>query len=159
MKNYCFILALILSPTALAKDTDAHTKQLLDFARKAELANAEAASIEAQLKAKELKSKLNPPIVIPPEPAIEKLSKSNSPSALDTIRLKSLVTSNGVTTGWIAVDGELIEIKKGSRFGSISIVELTTNSILLSDGQRQKRLHVSATQPIAPPIKDDIYVH
>ena len=143
MNKYRLILIVaLLSPSVFANDSDAHVQRLLDLARQTEISNAQAEAAAAKLKLNDLNKKLTPPAVIAPEPAIEKLSRT-SPTVLDTIRLKSLVTTNGVTTGWISVDSELVEIKRGSRFGSIAIIELTSESVLLSDGQRQKRLYVA----------------
>lgn len=141
-KNRLILIVALLSPSVFANDSDAHVQQLLDLARQTEINNAKAEAAAAKLKLNDLNKKLTPPAVIAPEPAIEKLSRT-SPTVLDTIRLKSLVTTNGVTSGWIAVDSELVEIKRGSRFGSIAIIELTSESVLLSDGQRQKRLYVA----------------
>ncbi|WP_338726602.1 hypothetical protein V8687_03940 [Shewanella baltica] len=158
-KNMLILASLLLSHSVLANDLDAHSQRLFDLARQTEIANAEADAAAAKLKVVDLNKKLNPPLVITPEPAIEKLSRTHSPSVLDTIRLKSLVTTNGITSGWIAVDSELVEIKRGARFGSIAIIELTSESVLLSDGQRQKRLYVSGEQPRSKAEKDEIYAH
>jgi len=137
----CLVVALSLHNVSFANNlaiSDEHAQQLLDLSMKTELAKAQKAAAEAQLEAKNAREKLSKPQALP-ETARETISKPNQPSALDTIKLKSLVTANGISTAWISLSGELIEVRKGSHFGAITVLDLTDESILLTDGERQKR--------------------
>jgi len=141
-------LVSALPDNVLASDQAVHTNRLLQLANDTELANAEAQASTAKLEAIRAKQKLTAPKQ--GQNAIERTTQTDQPtggnntaspprSAIDSVELKSLVTTRGVTTAWIALEGELIEVKKGSQVGALKVIDLDENSVRFSDGHNTKR--------------------
>lgn len=138
-----------LSYSSYAAETQgSQADRLLQLANDTELANAEVQAASAKLEARRAKQKLNAPKQ--GQNAIERTTQishqtgGNHPavvtrSPIDSVELKSLVTTSGVTTAWIALDGELIEVKKGTQIGALTVIDLDENSVRFSDGQKSKR--------------------
>lgn len=125
---------------ASAPVNEAYTDTLLQLAADTELASAQARAAKAQLNARLAKQKLIAPKQ--GQNAVERTTQSNAQSPrspIDRVELKSLVTTHGVTTAFIVLEGELIEVKKGSNVGALTVVDLDDSSILFSDGKQQKR--------------------
>ena len=131
---------------------DSHANTLLQLAAETELANAQTRVATAKLEARQAQQKLASPIK--GKNAVERTTSQGSQrSPIDNIEIKSLVTTNGVTTAWIALEGELIEVKNGSKVGAISIINLNENSILFSDGHKQKRKWMAGfKRPASPQV-------
>lgn len=138
--------------------TNQSAERLLQLANDTELANAEVQAATAKLEARRAKQKLTAPKQ--GQNAIERTTQPNNQmggnnaavlarSPIDSVELKSLVTTSGVTTAWIALDGELIEVKKGSQVGALKVIDLDENSVRFSDGHKTKRKWMAGfkTQP------------
>ena len=141
----------LLSSSAMAKNETAnhHAETLLKLAVDTQLANAQTQAATAQLNAKNAQQKLTTPKRA--QNAVERTTQSlqtsrTARSPIDNILLKSLVTTGGTTTAWISLEGELIEVRKGSQIGGITVIELNENSILFNDGRKQKRRWMSGYQ-------------
>ncbi|WP_394230747.1 hypothetical protein [Shewanella colwelliana] len=141
-------LLCTLSYGGYADDTASQdANRLLQLANDTELANAETQAAMAKLEARRAKQKLTAPKQ--GQNAIERTTQPNNQmggnnaaqtrSPIDNVELKSLVTTSGVTTAWIALDGELIEVKKGSQIGALKVIDLDENSVRFSDGHKTKR--------------------
>ena len=139
---------------------------LLQLANDTELANAEVQAATAKLEARRAKQKLSAPKQ--GQNAIERTTQTDQPtggnntpsparSPIDNVELKSLVTTGGLTTAWIALDGELIEVKKGSQIGALKVIDLDENSVRFSDGHKTKRKWMAGfkakAQPQTTPIR------
>lgn len=123
-------------------ETETYTATILQLAADAELANARARTADAKLAARQSKLRLAPKKqgLNAVERTTETMGESSiSHSPIDNVELKSLVTTSGVTTAWIALDGELIEVKKGSKIGALTVIDMNENSIKFSDGHKTKR--------------------
>lgn len=152
------IIAGLLSGSAFASNEtgDNNANLLLQLAADTELANAQTQAANAKLEAKQAKQKLMAPKQ--GQNAIERTTQGTAQlrattphrSPIDSIALKSLVKTGGETTAWIALDGELIEVKKGSKVGTLSVIDLNENSILFSDGQQTKRKWMAGFKTPAP---------
>ncbi len=130
---------MIATPT-LANEAllDSNADEIIKLSAATELANAKTLAAKARYEARQAERKLSAPIKT--KNAIERTTTTTLLiTPIDNIELKSLVTTNGITTAWIALEGELIEVKKGSKVGGISIISLNESSVLFSDGHRQKR--------------------
>lgn len=152
-----FILISLLATqawSAQANDSDAQANRLLQLAADTELANAEALAATATLNARKARQKLTTPIL--GQNAIERTAQdpvkpSAARSPIDNVELKSLVTAHGTTTAWIALDGELIEVKKGTQIGAITVIDLDENSVRFSDGHKSKRKWMAGFKAKAEP--------
>jgi hypothetical protein len=136
-------LLFALPYSGYAAETATPSDRLLQLANDTELANAETQAAMAKLEARRAKQKLTAPKQ--GQNAIERTTQGGSNtaiqarSAIDNVELKSLVTTSGITTAWIALEGELIEVKKGSQVGALKVIDLDENSVRFSDGHKTKR--------------------
>lgn len=154
-------LLFMLSYSSYADDTtNQDANRLLQLANDTELANAETQAAIAKLEARRAKEKLNTPKR--GQNAIERTTHPNNQmggnnaavlarSPIDSVELKSLVTTSGETTAWIALDGELIEVKKGSQVGALKVIDLDENSVRFSDGHKTKRKWMAGVKAKAQP--------
>lgn len=70
--------------------------------------------------------------------------KPKEPSLLDLIVVKSLIESGGEIVGMVSVGGELIDVKRGTKIGDVSVIGITAESITFSDGHTTKTRRVKS---------------
>lgn len=153
-----FLVSLLsaLPYSSYATDYDAQTNQLLQLAADTELANAETRAANAKFEAIRAKQQLTAPTLS--QNAIDRTTQGapthrdiKRASPIDSVELKSLVTTSGITTAWIALEGEMIEVKKGSQVGALKVIELDENSVFFSDGKQTKRKWMAGFKAKAKP--------
>jgi len=122
----------------------AAASEILSYEKQASVQNARLNALTAQKNADDAANKLNNPTA-PIAVLIEQMAeKPKEPSLLDLIVVKSLIQSGGEIVGMVSVGGELIDVKRGSRIGDVSVIGITADSITFSDGHATKTRRVKS---------------
>ncbi|AZQ13265.1 hypothetical protein [Shewanella khirikhana] len=125
---------VVFVPSAAASD-------IIRYEQQASVQAARLTALTAQKLADEAANKLTPPQPI--AALIEQQAKTpKEPSLLDLIVVKSLIASGGEIVGMVSVGDELIDVKRGSRIGNVSVIALTADSITFTDGDTTKTRRV-----------------
>lgn len=118
--------------------------EIISYEKQASVQNARLNALTAQKNADDAANKLNNPTA-PIAVLIEQMAeKPKEPSLLDLIVVKSLIQSGGEIVGMVSVGGELIDVKRGSRIGDVSVIGITADSITFSDGHETKTRRVKS---------------
>lgn len=118
--------------------------EIISYEKQASVQTARFNALTAQKNADEAANKLNNPTA-PIAALIEQMAeKPKEPSLLDLIVVKSLIQSGGDIVGMVSVGGELIDVKRGSRIGNVSVIGITAESITFSDGHETKTRRVKS---------------
>lgn len=118
--------------------------EIISYEKQASVQNARLNALTAQKNADEAANKLNNPTA-PIAALIEQMAeKPKEPSLLDLIVVKSLIASGGEIVGMVSVGGELIDVKRGTRIGDVSVIGITAESITFSDGHTTKTRRVKS---------------
>lgn len=118
--------------------------EIISFEKQASVQTARFNALTAQKNADEAANKLNNPTA-PIAALIEQMAeKPKEPSLLDLIVVKSLIESGGEIVGMVSVGGELIDVKRGTKIGDVSVIGITAESITFSDGHTTKTRRVKS---------------
>lgn len=118
--------------------------EIISFEKQASVQTARFNALTAQKNADDAANKLNNPTA-PIAALIEQMAeKPKEPSLLDLIVVKSLIESGGEIVGMVSVGGELIDVKRGTRIGDVSVIGITAESITFSDGHTTKTRRVKS---------------
>ncbi|BDQ68650.1 hypothetical protein [Shewanella xiamenensis] len=118
--------------------------EIISFEKQASVQTARFNALTAQKNADEAENKLNNPTA-PIAALIEQMAeKPKEPSLLDLIVVKSLIESGGEIVGMVSVGGELIDVKRGTKIGDVSVIGITAESITFSDGHTTKTRRVKS---------------
>ncbi|MCS6116877.1 hypothetical protein [Shewanella baltica] len=116
--------------------------EIIGYEKQTSVQNARLNALTAQKNANDAANKLTNPTQ-PIAALIEQMAeKPKEPSLLDLIVVKSLIESGGEIVGMVSVGGELIDVKRGSRIGDVSVIGITADSITFSDGHNTKTRRV-----------------
>ena len=129
------------SPTRQAEFVPSESaKEIMQYRQQASVQSARLAALKAQKDADEVDKKIKNDAA--PQPIAALLgttpTKPKEPSILDLIVVKSLVESGGEIIGTVAVAGELINVKRGSKIGNVTVVGIRPDAITFSDGHTTK---------------------
>ncbi|MBO1272888.1 hypothetical protein J3L11_14670 [Shewanella sp. 4t3-1-2LB] len=129
------------SPTRQAEFVPSESaKEIMQYRQQASVQSARLAALKAQKDADEVDKKIKNDAI--PQPIAALLgttpTKPKEPSILDLIVVKSLVESGGEIIGTVAVAGELINVKRGSKIGNVTVVGIRPDAITFSDGHTTK---------------------
>ena len=105
---------------------------ILTLSEKIQLSELRSAADKAALVAKNAKTALNGHGYAPSQlDALFENTASNGKitNALDTIRIKSLVSTQVGVSGYITIGNELMPIKKGTRIGDIRVIDMTAQYV------------------------------
>lgn len=118
--------------------------EIISYEKQASVQSARLNALTAQKNADDAANKLNNPTA-PIAALIEQMAeKPKEPSLLDLIVVKSLIESGGEIVGMVSVGGELIDVKRGTRIGDVSVIGITAESITFSDGHTTKTRRVKS---------------
>lgn len=118
--------------------------EIISFEKQASVQTARFNALTAQKNADDAANKLNNPTA-PIAALIEQMAeKPKEPSLLDLIVVKSLIESGGEIVGMVSVGGELIDVKRGTKIGDVSVIGITAESITFSDGHTTKTRRVKS---------------
>lgn len=118
--------------------------EIISFEKQASVQTARFNALTAQKNADEAANKLNNPTA-PIAALIEQMAeKPKEPSLIDLIVVKSLIESGGEIVGMVSVGGELIDVKRGTKIGDVSVIGITAESITFSDGHTTKTRRVKS---------------
>lgn len=118
--------------------------EIISYEKQASVQTARFNALTAQKNADEAANKLNNPTA-PIAALIEQMAeKPKEPSLLDLIVVKSLIESGGEIVGMVSVGGELIDVKRGTKIGDVSVIGITAESITFSDGHTTKTRRVKS---------------
>lgn len=118
--------------------------EIISYEKQASVQTARFNALTAQKNADEAANKLNNPTA-PIAALIEQMAeKPKEPSLIDLIVVKSLIESGGEIVGMVSVGGELIDVKRGTRIGDVSVIGITAESITFSDGHTTKTRRVKS---------------
>lgn len=118
--------------------------EIISYEKQTSVQNARLNALTAQKNANDAANKLNNPTQ-PIAALIEQMAeKPKEPSLLDLIVVKSLIESGGEIVGMVSVGGELIDVKRGTRIGDVSVIGITAESITFSDGHTTKTRRVKS---------------
>ncbi|WHF58025.1 hypothetical protein OCF84_22040 (plasmid) [Shewanella xiamenensis] len=118
--------------------------EIISFEKQASVQTARFNALTAQKNADEAANKLGNPTA-PIAALIEQMAeKPKEPSLLDLIVVKSLIESGGEIVGMVSVGGELIDVKRGTKIGDVSVIGITAESITFSDGHTTKTRRVKS---------------
>ena len=118
--------------------------EIISYEKQASVQTARFNALTAQKNADEAANKLNNPTA-PIAALIEQMAeKPKEPSLIDLIVVKSLIESGGEIVGMVSVGGELIDVKRGTKIGDVSVIGITAESITFSDGHTTKTRRVKS---------------
>ncbi|GIU51284.1 hypothetical protein TUM4438_40360 [Shewanella sairae] len=135
-------------PTQAIEDSiPASAKQILKLSEQIQLSELQTAADKAALNAKNAKSALSGQSPAPSQ--LDNLFDDRQPSdktvnVLDTVSIKSLVSTTAGVTGYLAIGNELMPIKKGSRIGDIRVIDMTAQYVDLSHKGKTARKYLGS---------------
>lgn len=124
-----------------------NVKLILTLSEQIQLSELRAAADKAALVAKNAKTALNGQGYAPSQlDALFENTASNGKitNALDTIRIKSLVSTQAGVSGYITIGNELMPIKKGTRIGDIRVIDMTAQYVDFSHKGKTARKYLGS---------------